>query len=113
VRYHSLSPSQANDISRGLTLRDSNTRVKRFMSYAEGVPAFKQIADETKIPNAITHLKSLDQENTCHIAEAADVCLMLTQGLDESKGVFKELGHVTNASWSEVCLSYAPFLQGN
>lgn len=79
----------------------SNTRVKRFMSYAEGVPVFKQIAEETAAPNAISHLKSLDQENTCHIAQAADLCLMLTKGLDESKGVFKELGHVSNASWSE------------
>jgi alpha-1,3/alpha-1,6-mannosyltransferase len=75
------------------------------MSYAEGVPAFKQIAEETEAPNAISHLKSLDQENTCQIAEAADLCLMLTGGLNEEKGVFKELGHVSKASWSEVFLS--------
>lgn len=74
------------------------------MSYAEGVPVFRQIAEEIAVPNAISRLKSLDQDNTCHIAQAADLCLMLTKGLDESKGVFKELGHVSNASWSEVCL---------
>jgi len=74
------------------------------MSYAEGVPVFKQIAEETEAPNAITYLKSLDQENTCHIAQAADLCLMLTKGLDESKGVYKQLGHVSYASWSDVCI---------
>jgi alpha-1,3/alpha-1,6-mannosyltransferase len=60
------------------------------------------VAKETTSPNAYTHLKGLDQEDTCHIAQAADLCLMLTKGLDESKGVFKQLGSVSAASWSEV-----------
>lgn len=79
----------------------SNTRVKRFISYAEGVKAFRDVAKETPTPNAYQHLKDLDQEATCHIAEAADLCIMLTNGLDESKGVHKHLGKVSNASWSD------------
>lgn len=85
-----------------LTSGFSNTKVKRFVDYAEGVAAFRDVAKETKAPNAYTHLKSLDQEDTCYIAQAADVCIMLTKGLDESKGVHKQLGTVSGASWTEV-----------
>lgn len=53
----------------------------------------------------MSHLLSLDQEKTCHIAEAADLCLMLTEGLDETKGVFKHQGRVTDAAWSNVGLT--------
>ncbi|ROV90683.1 hypothetical protein VSDG_08287 [Cytospora chrysosperma] len=78
----------------------SNTKVKFFTKYAEGVEAFRTIAKETPEPNAISHLLSLDPEKTCHIAQAADMCLMLTKGLDEGKGVFKQQGRVTDAAWS-------------
>lgn len=53
----------------------------------------------------MSHLLSLDQEKTCHIAQAADLCLMLTKGLDEQKGVFKQQGRVTDASYSNVSRS--------
>ncbi|TVY80438.1 hypothetical protein LSUE1_G006013, partial [Lachnellula suecica] len=79
----------------------SNTKVKRFVDYADGVEPFRAIAKETKAPNAYTHLKGLDQEDTCHIAQAADLCIMLTKGLDESKGVYKQPGSVSSASWTE------------
>jgi alpha-1,3/alpha-1,6-mannosyltransferase len=72
------------------------------MSYAEGVSPFRDIAKETPTPNAYTHLKGLNQETTCHIAEAADLCIMLTKGLDQSRGVYKQAGQVSDASWSEV-----------
>lgn len=52
----------------------------------------------------MSHLLSLDQEKTCHIAQAADLCLMLTEGLDETKAVFKHQGRVTDASWSNVSI---------
>lgn len=52
----------------------------------------------------MSHLLSLDQEKTCHIAQAADLCLMLTEGLNESKAVFKHRGRVTDASWSNVSI---------
>src|SRR5664279_2414969 len=75
------------------------------MAYADGVTPFKQVAEETPAPNAYTHLKGLDQEKTCHIAQAADLCIMLTKGLNESKGVFKQVGSVSGASWSDVSSS--------
>ncbi|KUI71848.1 hypothetical protein VM1G_07830 [Cytospora mali] len=78
----------------------SNTKVKFFTKYAEGVEAFRTVAKETPEPNAMSHLLSLDPEKTCHIAQAADMCLMLTKGLDEGKGVFKQKGKVTDAAWS-------------
>ena len=86
----------------------SNTKVKRFAMYAEGVKAFRDLAKETPEPNAYSYLKSLDQEDTCHIAQAADLCIMLTKGLDASKGVHKQLGNVGSASWSEVCSPLSP-----
>lgn len=63
---------------------------------------FRDVANETKAPNAYTLLKDLDQENTCYIAQAADLCIMLTKGLNESKGVYKQLGSVSGASWTKV-----------
>lgn len=82
-----------------------NTKVKFFTKYAEGVEPFRAIAKETPEPNAMSHLLSLDQEKTCHIAQAADLCLMLTKGLNEEKGVFKQQGRVTDASYSNVSIS--------
>jgi alpha-1,3/alpha-1,6-mannosyltransferase len=79
--------------------------------YAEGVSPFREIAKETPTPNAYSHLKGLNQEDTCHIAEAADLCIMLTKGLDTSKGVDKQIGSVSSAQWSDVgfhSLKYSP-----
>ncbi|KAG8157727.1 hypothetical protein KVR01_012389 [Diaporthe batatas] len=78
----------------------SNTKVKFFTRYAEGVEVFRDIAKETPEPNAMSHLLGLDAEKTCHIAQAADLCLMLTDGLDEQRGVTKHQGRVTDAAWS-------------
>lgn len=80
----------------------SNTKVKRFVMYAEGISPFREIAEETPSPNAYSHLKGLEQENTCHIAQAADLCIMFTKGLSASKGVDKQLGSVSSAAWSDV-----------
>jgi hypothetical protein len=76
------------------------------MSYAEGVFPFREVEKETNAPNAYTYLQSLDQEKTCHIAQAADLVIMLTKGLDESKGVVKLLGNASSASWTEVSSLY-------
>jgi alpha-1,3/alpha-1,6-mannosyltransferase len=80
----------------------SNTKVKFFTMYADAVKPFREIAEETPEPNAYSHMKGLDQEKTCHIAQAADICLMLTKGFNKGKGVHKQLGRVAAASWSNV-----------
>lgn len=72
--------------------------------YAEGVKPFRNLIEEAEKPNAYTHLKSLDQEDTCHIAQAADLCIMFTKALDEQKGVYKQIGSVESASWLNVRL---------
>ncbi|PQE33166.1 pyridine nucleotide-disulfide oxidoreductase-domain-containing protein [Rutstroemia sp. NJR-2017a WRK4] len=79
----------------------SNTKVKFFTQYADAVKPFREIAEETPEPNAYSHMKGLDQEKTCHIAQAADLCLMLTKGFNKGKGVQKQLGRVSAASWSD------------
>jgi hypothetical protein len=72
------------------------------MAYAEGVAPFREVEKEATKPNAYTHLQSLDQEKTCYIAQAADLVIMLTKGLDESKGVFKLMGNASAATWTDV-----------
>lgn len=74
------------------------------MAYADGVAAFREVAEQTPAPNAYTKLKGLEQEDTCYIEQAADLCIMLTKGLDESRGVYKQKGTVSSASWSGVSL---------
>lgn len=97
-----MRPCAIRDPTRHLTSVNSNTKVKRFVMYAEGVEQFRAIAEETPKPNAFSHLIELEQEDTCHIAQAADLCIMLTKGLDKSKGVDKQFGSVTSAQWSDV-----------
>ncbi|TQS33761.1 hypothetical protein Golomagni_05882 [Golovinomyces magnicellulatus] len=79
----------------------SNTRVKLFVAFADALSTFRDVVKESQRPNAYTTLQDLSQEATCHIAEAADLCLMLTKGLDWSRGVHKKLGTVSSASWSD------------
>ncbi|KAH8789424.1 pyridine nucleotide-disulfide oxidoreductase-domain-containing protein [Hyaloscypha sp. PMI_1271] len=79
----------------------SNTKVNRFMFYAEGVSAFREAVKEAKAPNAYTVLQNLDQNKTCHIAQAADLITMLTGALNEPKGVYKQFGKALHATWTE------------
>jgi hypothetical protein len=72
------------------------------VAYADAVSSFREIVENTPTPNAYSHLQSLEQEKTCHIAQAADLCIMLTRGLNESQNVFKQRGRVSNASHSDV-----------
>lgn len=78
--------------------------------YAEGVQPFRDLIEQAPKPNAYTHLKSLDQEDTCHIAQAADLCIMFTKALDEKKGVHKQVGSVESASWSDVSIEVSTHL---
>lgn len=82
----------------------SNTKVKRFMMYADGVAPFREIAEGSRKPNAYTALRELDQEETCQIAEAADLCLMLSDGLAQRNDVERVTGSAKTASWSDVSI---------
>ncbi|RAL67018.1 hypothetical protein DID88_007798 [Monilinia fructigena] len=59
----------------------SNTKVKFFTMFADALESFRQITGDAATPNAYSHLKELDQEKTCHIAEAADLGIMTAQGI--------------------------------
>ncbi|KAJ8063055.1 hypothetical protein OCU04_008298 [Sclerotinia nivalis] len=80
----------------------SNTKVKFFSMFADALEPFQQITKDSAPPNAYSRLKDLDQEKTCHIAEAADLGLMLGRGLSGFKGVTRfNNGRVRSASWSD------------
>ena len=83
----------------------ANTKVKRFMSFADSTKAFREItegaAQVATQGDAYQVLKSMDQETTSHIAQAADLCIQLTRGLNGEKGVIQQTGKVSDASWTE------------
>ncbi|RKF61796.1 hypothetical protein GcC1_153014, partial [Golovinomyces cichoracearum] len=58
---------------------DSNTIVELFVAFADALSTFQDVIKESQRPNAYTLLQGLRQDATCHIAEAADLCLMLTK----------------------------------
>ncbi|KAI0998173.1 Monooxygenase [Podosphaera aphanis] len=78
-----------------------NTRVKLFVAFADALTSFRAVVDKTPGPNAYTLLKALPQDGTCHIAEAADLCLMLTNGLAASDTVHTILGTLSQATWTD------------
>lgn len=59
----------------------SNTKVNLFLQFADVIEPFRQIVSAATRPNAITALQDLPQEKGCELGKAADMCLMLTQGL--------------------------------
>ncbi|SZF05524.1 unnamed protein product [Blumeria hordei] len=78
----------------------SNAKVKLFVEFADELLPFREIVRDTPSPNAYTKLRSLPQSSTCRIADAADLCQFLTNGLENFNGVEKLRGKVTSASWS-------------
>jgi hypothetical protein len=79
----------------------SNTKVKRFMGYAEGVEAFRKIAETADPPNIYTSMKGMDQEKTCKLYKAANLCRFLAQGLSNIPSVDSVKGRVLEAGLSE------------
>lgn len=79
----------------------SNTKVKRFVDYADALDTFQKIIAEAPGPgNAYKHMRKLDQEDTCRVGEAAELCLLLTRGLDKFETVHKTTGIVNSAASS-------------
>ena len=93
----------------------SNTKVKMFVDYAEGVAPFRRIVsglpsrsrwDEPSESNAVSadgkhdklqDLRRLDPEKGCRLMHAADATLMLTEGLKKTRGVEAQQGRVVEA----------------
>ncbi|KAI5364723.1 Putative FAD/NAD(P)-binding domain, FAD/NAD(P)-binding domain superfamily [Septoria linicola] len=94
----------------------SNTKVKLFVDFAQAVSPFRKIVsdlpsrDRWEEPNPsdgaavkgskdkLQDLRTLDQEKGCHLSHAADMCLMLTNGLKRTPGVVTQLGRVADAT---------------
>lgn len=82
----------------------SNTKVALFLQFAEAVAPFRHILENTPGPNAATQLQQLQQDKGCELGHAADLCLMLTQGLSKhyAKEVQQHRGQVDKAVLDEV-----------
>ncbi|KAI5925894.1 pyridine nucleotide-disulfide oxidoreductase-domain-containing protein [Camillea tinctor] len=79
----------------------SNTTVKLFLQFANEVAPFQQIVESTPKPNAVTNLQDLPQDQGCSLRYAADLCLMLTEGLLRNPDVQQQRSSVTAATLDE------------
>ncbi|KAF2157465.1 hypothetical protein K461DRAFT_219097 [Myriangium duriaei CBS 260.36] len=76
----------------------SNTKTKLFIDFAEALTPFQDILEKTPSPNAISHLRDLPQDKGTTLGNAADMLLMLTNGLIKTPGVEIRKGRVEAAS---------------
>jgi hypothetical protein len=79
----------------------SNTKVNLFIQFAQAVEPFKVIVESAEKPNAFTALEKLPQEQGCSLSYAADLCLMLTEGLTKRSDVEPQQAKVTTATLDE------------
>lgn len=79
----------------------SNTKVSFFRSYATGVQPFRSIAQNARTPSAFSVMNKLDQDDTCSLHYAADMCKELTAGLLKMKQVSSFRGEVTAANFED------------
>lgn len=97
----------------------SNTKVALFIEYATAVAPFRKIVSNTPSrsrweepsesdgvavsgkPDKLQTLRSLDPVKGCQLSHAADMLLMLTEGLSKTAGVFARKVRVTEATLDE------------
>jgi len=79
----------------------SNTKANLFVQFAQAVAPFKVIVESAKKPNAFTALEKLPQEQGCSLNHAADLCLMLTEGLTKRSDIKPHKAQVTDATLDE------------
>ncbi|KAI1266376.1 hypothetical protein F5Y18DRAFT_383422 [Xylariaceae sp. FL1019] len=79
----------------------SNTKVNLFVQFANEVSAFRTVLKTTPKPNAITALEELPQDKGCRLSYAADMCLMLTDGLAKDGRIQQEAANVAIATLDE------------
>lgn len=76
---------------------NSNTKVLFFQAFATGTQPFRRIIRSTPLPNAFSTLMKLDQDQTCSLHYAADMCRALTDGLLKMDAVVQVRGEVVSA----------------
>jgi hypothetical protein len=97
----------------------SNTKVGLFIDYATSVGAFRRIVSGTPSrsrheepsesdgvsisgkPDKLQALRSMDATKGCQLSHAADMMLMLTQGLKRTPGVITQQGRLADATLDE------------
>jgi hypothetical protein len=97
----------------------SNTKVALFIDYATALAPFRKIVSNTPSrsrweepsesdgvavsgkPDKLQTLRSLDPVKGCQLSHAADMLLMLTEGLRKTAGVFAKKVKVTGATLDE------------
>jgi hypothetical protein len=97
----------------------SNTKVALFIDYATAVAPFRKIVSNTPSrsrweepsesdgvavsgkPDKLQTLRSLDPAKSCQLSHAADMLLMLTEGLSRTPGIIARKMHVTDAMLDE------------
>lgn len=109
----------------------SNTKVKTFMDYALGVAPFRRIisgvpqrsrwgedeGDRRVVggekQDKLHAMRALDPEKGCRLGHAADMCLMLTEGLKKTAGVNAQEGRVAEATFDASTSQWSVRLQSN
>lgn len=81
----------------------SNTTVDLFLQFAQSLAPFRNVMESAQHPNAITTLQNLVRDKGCDLGYAADMCLMLTQGLAKHyQDAHQHTGKVTAAVLNQV-----------
>lgn len=89
----------------------SNTKVKLFIDYAQALSPFREIVGGAQAQDGSTTattkasnedklhvLRKLDQEKGCNLGHAADMCLILTEGLKQHPSIITHLGRISEGS---------------
>lgn len=90
----------------------SNTKVKLFLDFATGTAPFRDIVDapkaseETSKSEALKMFDSLDPDKGCHLSHAADMLLILTEGLKQTVGVDARQGKLSGGVFDETTNSW-------
>ncbi|KAI1770394.1 pyridine nucleotide-disulfide oxidoreductase-domain-containing protein [Hypoxylon cercidicola] len=78
----------------------SNTPVNFFLDYALALEPFRNIAESTPAPNALTALQDLNPNDPCNFGMIGDMLRMLTDGLFNHDRVIAVPGRVCSANWN-------------
>lgn len=107
----------------------SNTKVKLFIDFATAVQPFRKIVsgqssrgrwDEPEDhetvdcakPDKLQHMRVLEQEKGCSLSHAADMMLMLTDGLRRMPGVVSHVGRMSEAILDERSSQWSVRIEG-
>ncbi|KAH7121602.1 pyridine nucleotide-disulfide oxidoreductase-domain-containing protein [Dactylonectria macrodidyma] len=92
----------------------SNTKVELFINFATAIAPFRRILEFSSEPDALTALRKLPQNQGCQLKYAADLCLMLTEGIVRHFGnVEQHYGRVTGAAFNKQTGLWTAVLDGN